>query len=292
MLIRFLAALLLSAAAGHASAEPPKPLLWKVSDADNAVYLLGSFHLLRPDDYPLSPAVYAALDDAENVVFELSPEEMNDPSLGQKMMRVAQRADGRTLQAALPAETWTRLSDYAARRNLPIERYQGFDTWFMGLLIGITEMQGLDMDPALGLDRHVAARAVAAGKAVGALETAEQQFAMFDGLSPEEQLQSLQDSLDDIDSIEQEISRMHALWRAGDATALYAMSGAEMKRDYPALYERMNVARNRAWLPEIRTLLDAGGRDDALVVVGAMHLLGEDGVVRMLRDAGYTVERL
>jgi uncharacterized protein YbaP (TraB family) len=127
---------------------------------------------------------------------------------------------------------------------------------------------------------------------VGALETAAQQFAMFDGLSPAEQLQSLQDSLGDADKMEQEIARMHALWREGDAEALHALSGAEMKRDYPALYERMNVARNRAWLPKIRDLLDAGGDDDALVVVGAMHLLGEDGVVQMLRDAGYTVERL
>lgn len=292
MTLRFLAALLLAVAAGGASAEPPKPLLWKVSDADNAVYLLGSFHLLQASDYPLSPETYAALEDAERVVFELSPQEMNDPSLGQKMAVVARRSDGQTLQASLPADTWAKLADYARLRGLPLENFQGFDAWFMGLLIGITEMQGLGLDPALGLDKHLAQRAVAAGKAVGALETAEQQFAMFDSLSPKEQLQSLQDSLDDIGVMEQEISTMHALWRAGDAAALYQATGAEMKRDYPALYERLNVARNRAWLPEIRAMLETGGSDDTLVVVGAMHLLGEDGVVQMLRDAGYTVERL
>ena len=229
MSIRFLAALLLATVAGSALAEPPKPLLWKVSDADNAIYLLGSFHLLKAGDYPLSPDAYAALDDAEKVVFELSPAEMNDPALGQKMAMVARRSDGKTLQAALPGETWAQLVEYAAKRQIALQNFQGFDTWFMGLVIGITEMQIAGLDSSLGLDKHFAERAQDAGKQVGALETADQQFAMFDGMSPAEQLQQLQDALGDVAAMEQEINRMHALWRAGDAEALFAMSGAEKK---------------------------------------------------------------
>lgn len=292
MSLRFIAALLLATVAAPAVAEPPKPLLWKVSDADNHVYLLGSFHLLKPGDYPLSPKTDAALEDAERVIFELSPEEMNDPGLGQKMAVFARRSDGRTLQASLPPETWAQLEDYARLRGMALENLQGFDTWFMGLLIGITEMQQVGLDSTLGLDKHFAARAVAAGKRVAALETAEQQFAMFDGLGPKEQLQSLQDALDDIEGMAAEIDRMHALWRAGDAEGLYAIGGAEMKAEYPDLYQRLNVARNEAWLPRVRALLDDQAEDDALVVVGALHLVGEDGLVRMLRNAGYTVERL
>ncbi|KFN47596.1 TraB/GumN family protein [Arenimonas metalli] len=292
MSIRFLATLLLATVAGSAFAEPPKPLLWKVSDADNSIYLLGSFHLLKAGDYPLSPDTYAALDDAEKVVFELSPAEMNDPALGQKMAVVAQRADGKTLQAALPGETWAQLVEYAGKRGIALQNFQGFDTWFMGLVIGITEMQIAGLDSSLGLDKHFAERAQAAGKEVGALETADQQFAMFDGMSPGEQLQQLQDALGDVAAMEQEINKMHALWRAGDGEALYALTGAEMKAEYPDLYERLNVARNRAWLPKVRAMLDQQDSDDTLVVVGAMHLLGEDGLVHLLRDAGYTVERL
>ena len=292
MSIRFLATLLLATVAGSAFAEPPKPLLWKVSDADNAIYLLGSFHLLKAGDYPLSPDAYAALDDAEKVVFELSPAEMNDPALGQKMAVVARRADGKTLQAALPQETWAQLVEYAGKRQIPLQNFQGLDTWFMGLVIGITEMQIAGLDSSLGLDKHFAERAQAAGKQVGALETADEQFAMFDGMSQAEQLQQLQDALGDVAAMEQEINRMHALWRAGDAEALYAMTGAEMKVEYPDLYERMNVARNRAWLPRVRAMLDEQESDETLVVVGAMHLLGEDGLVHLLREAGYTVERL
>ena len=70
------ALLLALAGPGCAQAEPPRPLLWKVSDADNSLYLLGSFHLLREGDYPLAASTDAAFEDAEKLVFELTPAEM------------------------------------------------------------------------------------------------------------------------------------------------------------------------------------------------------------------------
>ena len=287
-----IAALLIASTAGFAHAEPPKPLLWKVSDADNSIYLLGSFHLLKETDYPLAASTYAALDDAERVVFELSPAEMNDPALGQKMGAAAMRTDGKTLQQSLPEATWNELSAYTAKRRIPIANFQPFETWFISLLVSVTEMQALGLNPELGLDKHFGKRAVDAGKPVMGLETGDQQVAMFDGMDEKEQLQALQDTLEEVANIESEIGKMHALWRSGDGDALFAATGAEMKAEYPALYQRINVGRNRAWLPRLAGMLDDSKSDDTLVVVGAMHLLGEDGVVAMLKAKGYTVERL
>lgn len=287
-----IAALLFIASAGLAHAEPPRPLLWKVSDADNSIYLLGSFHLLKESDYPLAASTYAALEDAERVVFELAPAEMNDPALGLKMSAAARRGDGRTLQQSLPAATWDALSAYTARRGIPIANFQPFEAWFISLMVSVTEMQALGLNPELGLDKHFAQRALAAGKPVTGLETGDQQIALFDGMDEKEQLQALQDTLAEVADIESEIGRMHELWRSGDGEALFAATGADMKAEYPALYQRINVGRNRAWLPRLAGMLDDSRSDDTLVVVGAMHLLGEDGVVAMLKARGYTVERL
>lgn len=287
-----IATLLLALAAGAAQAEPPKPLLWKVSDADNSIYLLGSFHLLKDSDYPLADSTYAALEDAERVVFELSPAEMNDPALGQKMGAAAMRTDGKTLQQSLPEETWNQLLAYTTKRGLPIANFQPFEAWFISLMVSITEMQAVGLNPELGLDKHFAQRATEAGKPVSGLETGDQQIALFDGMDEKEQLQALQDTLAEVADIEAEIGRMHDLWRSGDGDALFAATGAEMKVEYPALYQRINVDRNKAWLPRLAGMLDDSDSDDTLVVVGAMHLLGEDGVVEMLKAKGYTVERL
>lgn len=286
------AALLLSLAAGVAHAEPPKPLLWKVSDADNSIYLLGSFHLLKDSDYPLADSTYAALEDAERVVFELAPAEMNDPALGQKMGAAAMRTDGTTLQQSVPEETWNQLLAFTIKRGMPIANLQRFEAWFVGLIVSLTEMQALGLDPEKGLDKHFAERAAEAGKPVSGLETGDQQIALFDGMDATQQLQYLQDTLSELANVEAEIDRMHGLWRSGDGQALYAATGAEMKAEYPALYQRINVDRNRAWLPRLAGMLDDSDSDDTLVVVGALHLLGDDGVLAMLKAKGYQVERL
>lgn len=286
------AALLLSLAAGVAHAEPPKPLLWKVSDADNSIYLLGSFHLLKDSDYPLADSTYAALEDAERVVFELAPSEMNDPALGQKMGAAAMRTDGTTLQQSVPEETWNQLLAFTIKRGMPIANLQRFEAWFVGLIVSLTEMQALGLDPEKGLDKHFAQRAAEAGKPVSGLETGDQQIALFDGMDATQQLQYLQDTLSELANVEAEIDKMHGLWRSGDGQALYAATGAEMKAEYPALYQRINVDRNRAWLPRLAGMLDDSDSDDTLVVVGALHLLGDDGVLAMLKAKGYQVERL
>lgn len=294
MRLAWIACLLcLTLLAGCARAEPPRPLLWKVSDADNSVYLLGSFHLLRKGDYPLAASTDQAFEDAESVVFELSPAEMNDPALGQMMGAAARREDGKRLQDTLAPETWRQLEAWAQRRGVPLENLQGFEAWFVSLTISLVEMQALGLDAKMGLDRHFAQRATEAGKPTEGLETGAEQIALFDGMDPRLQQQSLEDVLSDAGEMEQNINRLHALWRQGDVAGMEAETNQRMREEYPELYARINRDRNLAWLPVIRKRLDRGGEDeDVLVVVGALHLLGEDGLVRLLRDAGYTVERL
>jgi uncharacterized protein YbaP (TraB family) len=278
--------------AGAPAADPPRPLLWKVSDADNEVYLLGSFHLLKPSDYPLAATTDAAFADAEQVVFELSPADLASPDLAQAMAGAALRGDGRTLQQALPAETWAKLKTYLAARRLDPVAMQQYDAWFVSLLVALTEMQAAGLATDHGLDKHFAERTVAAGKPARGLETIDQQIALFEGMSQEQQVQSLESTLADIGDMKGVIDEMHRLWRAGDADGLFAATGAQMQAEFPALYDRMNTHRNRAWLPELQQMLEESDGDDTLVIVGAMHLLGEDGVVEGMRAAGYDVERL
>ena len=277
----------------------PVPLLWKVSDKDNAVYLLGSFHLLRPGDYPLSSDADAAFADAERVLFELSPEEMRSPALPQLMAQAAIRTDGKTLQQDLDAETWVRFEAWG-RTNQATLQQMGlspqmltvFEPWFIAVTISIVEMTKQGLDPKLGLDNHFMDQALAAGKPTGGLERAQEQIAVLDGMDATEQRQFLAESLQEAEKGAAETQRLHAAWRRGDAEELWNGMVADMRTQYPRLYQRINVDRNDAWVPKIRRILDQPGDDDALVVVGALHLLGDDGVVEKLRARGYQVERI
>ena len=284
-----LALLLGLALAAPARAEPPVPMLWKVSDADNSIYLLGAFHLLGADDYPLSKDVERAFADAEVLLFELSPEEMSSPALAGRMTEAGRRQRPGTLQQDLGPELWARLERHAAATGLPLAQLAGFDPWFVGLTIGLMEMGRQGLDPKLGLDRHFMEAAARAGKPAAGLELATTQIAVLAGMTLDEQRQLLAEALEQ--SGKEQSRDLHAAWRAGDVQRLWQDMGAEMKRDYPALYRRINIERNQAWLPKLERRL-AAGTDDVLVVVGALHLLGEDGVVELLRAKGYAVERI
>lgn len=283
-----------------AATAPPVPLLWKVASGERAVYLLGSFHLLKPGDYPLSPDVDAAFEDVGKVVFEIPPEELQSPQLAMKMGQAALRTDGTTLDSALPPETVAALGAWVEENAAQLQQMQMapqvlqmFKPWFAGLMVTIVEMTKYGLDPALGLDTHLATRATEAGKATGGLETGDQQIAFFAEMEPDQQLQFLQSALESTgEDGRREIAKLHDAWRSGDARLIWDEMALEMRNEYPQMYQRINVERNDAWVPQIEALLDGSDTGNTLVVVGALHLVGEDGVVEKLEARGYEVERI
>lgn len=281
-----------AAAVSSPAVPAPRALLWKVSDADNHLYLLGSFHILRPEDYPLPASIDAAFADAERVAFEISPEEMRSPDLPRKMMAAGTIQRGPPLAQRLRPDTLRRLEAYCRQRNLSLEQLSRFEPWMVSLVISLGEAARIGYQPGKGLDQNLIDRAQAAGKPGIGLESADDQIAALDSMTPAEQEQSLLEALDDVDGMQARMEELHADWRRGDAAAIERVMNSELKSSYPQLYQRINVARNDAWVPKLRRLLDAPGHDDTLVVVGAMHLVGPDGVVAKLRASGYRVERL
>ena len=263
--------------AACAQAEPPRPLLWKISDGDNHLYLLGSFHALKPSDYPLAASVDAAFADAERVAFEVPPAELNSPELAGKMMSAAMLPAGQSLQQKLPAPIWQELQTYCQVHGLGLAQFQTVEPWFVALVIG--------------LDHSLMDKAATAGKTTLGLESSDDQVRLFDSMSPQEQADTLAESLQD-DADPKQLDRLHGLWRAGDDKGMYGELALEFRQKYPALYRRMDTDRNDAWLPKLRAMLDNEHRRDTLVVVGSLHLLGAEGLVAKLGAAGYRVERI
>ena len=273
-------------------ATPPVPLLWKVTGpGDSRVYLLGSFHLLRAQDYPLAADVDQAFAASKRVVFELSPQDMQSPQLTQKMLQAAVRTDGTELKRDLDPATWTKLQAYATANNLPLAQLQGMKPWFVGLTITLGQFTKMGLDPNLGLDRHFMQRAAAAGKPTSGLEDIDTQVGVLSGMSAAEQQQMVAEALDQADKADAEGRKLHDAWRRGDDKLLWTSMAAQMRGQYPQLYKRINTDRNDAWVPKLQQYLQAG-QGGTLVVVGTLHLLGDDGVVEKLKAKGFTVERV
>ncbi|MBP3985817.1 TraB/GumN family protein [Pseudoxanthomonas helianthi] len=280
------------APATPAAPKPPVPLLWKVSDADNSVYLLGSFHLLKTDDYPLPKETQAAFADSESLLFELSPDALTAPDVAGKFATAAGYADGRNLQQVLPAATYAALDKLAASSGGVAGAMQAQEPWFITLAISIGIAQRLGFRPELGLDQHLMQRAAEANKPTAGLETIDAQLAALDSTPMQEQVAGLKEFVDDPKKSVADMMELHRQWRAGDVAGLNRTMREEMIAKTPQTYRLIDVARNEAWLPKIEARLSGSKSGDTLVVVGALHLLGPDGLVEKLRAKGYKVERI
>jgi len=269
-----------------------RPLLWKVSDADNDVYLLGSFHLLKADDYPMPADIDRAFDDAELLLFEVDPREMTAPETAATMQKYMAYENGQSLSKVLPKATLERLGTLVSASGGSVQALEQSEPWAvsLGLVIGVS--QALGFKPDLGLDRHLMERAAKAGKPATGLETINDQMKAMDAVPYPEQAQGLDEFLQDPKKAIQQLQDMHAWWRAGDVERLDKGMRAEMATKSPQSYKLLDVDRNNAWLPQIEKRLTGSKSDDTLVVVGALHLLGTDGLVEKLKANGYKVERV
>jgi len=281
-----------ASAAPAVAKPPPVPLLWKVSDRDNAVYLLGSFHLLKADDYPISGDIDQAFSSADRIVFEVPPEQMLDPAMAQKFLAAAGYADGRTLSQVLPATLREKFNRILAQRGASIAQFDAYEPWFVNLSLMLGVSQQMGFRPDKGLDQVLMQQAIASKKATGGLESIDLQLSVLDSTPMDEQVRSLKEFLDKPTEMPGMLSDLHNAWRDGDLAKLDTLTREEMREKTPQTYRIVNVERNDAWVPQIQQMLDGQKKGDTMVVVGALHLLGEDGVVEKLRAKGYTVERV
>jgi uncharacterized protein YbaP (TraB family) len=283
-LLASLAAALLPPAAG---ARGPG-VLWTVEGRHNTVYLLGSVHLLRAADGPLPQAAEAAYADAERIVMEV---DLDDPSVADpvamlgEMQRSALLPAGQSLRSVLGPD-YAAISRQAGEAGLELAPLDGFAPWFVATMLLQLELAERGFRPELGIEQRIAARAARDDKPIEGLETPGEQFAMLGGLPLSEQKRFLQMTLEDAGSHDEQLEQLLAAWRTGDTAALARLLG-DAYADFPELYRPLTEDRNRAWVEELDGLLD--DRDDYLVVVGALHLVGRNSVVDLLRRRGYTV---
>ena len=142
----------------------------------------------------------------------------------------------------------------------------------------------------LGEDRYQISLAVAGFSPDEIAITAEQSVVTVEGRKAEKQQREfLLYSVEDADRMTSEVDKLVAAWRLGDATQMAKLL-QEGFDEYPDLYRPLTVDRNRKWIPQIEQLLD--GRDDYLVVVGALHLVGTDSVIDLLSRKGYKIKQL
>ena len=263
--------------------------LWQVEGKDNRVYLLGSIHLLRKTDHPLSSAIFAAYDDADILFMELDMDDA-DPVADQVLAtELGLIQDNKTLRDLLGPEMYAQADVLASAVQIPLKLLEKSELWYAAVNIEIMMLMRIGFNPLYGIEYHLAEMAKRDNKEIFGFETTRQQLGFLDNLSAASQLEMFMQTLAEGAEMADTMDTLVDAWHNGDIEFLEESLLTDMQQ-YPELNKTIVVDRNLSWTERIETLLTH--RVNYLIVVGALHLVGAEGVPNLLTEQGYTVTQL
>lgn len=269
-----------------AYAEGSHHVFWEVKGRNNTVYLLGSVHMLKPDDSALPPEVLRAYEQSGSLVMELDLNSVDSEELLGSGVESTMLPEGQSLSDVLGPDLYASLVEHSKALGLEPEIMDHFQPWFAALLLEQTALGKAGLEAGAGIDEQFAQRAREDEKPIIGLETVEQQLGFFAHLSLEQQRQYLQATLKDLNTEGSDAAVMVRAWQHGDTGELERLMRKESASN-PELFRMLTTDRNRTWLPKIVALLHED--HDYLVIVGALHLVGDDGLVELLKHQGFQV---
>ena len=284
-LLSLLLPLLSLLAAGSAAADADAPFLWQVQGPKANHYLLGSVHLLPGSESELPAGIGDAYDAVDGVVCET-----DIGAIEQLQVQVALLAAARTqvgLKSEIGDKMYAQLGKFTGKLGIPAGTCDPFHAWFCAMTLEIFTYRKAGFTGDNGIDKQIYSWAEQDGKDVRWLEAPASHIGLFTGmgtaLSREFLASALDESTGDAASEPQEL--LHA-WRDNDVATIEKLD-RELKATYPEVYQHLLAQRNRNWMPQLRRILDSG--EPQMIVVGAAHLVGPDGLIAQLKARGYKV---
>lgn len=288
VLVRIAVSVLATCVASAVTAQSPpernKTFLWTISSSTATVYLLGSVHVASGDLYPLDPRIESAFWRAHTLVLETAMDSTSQVQAAQKMASAGTYPAGDSIDFHLEREVLELLHQRLKRLGTSFDTVRSFRPWLVAVILTLGEMQRLGYQPAFGIDTYFAEKAKNR-KRISALETIDEQMALFSGMSEAVQEGMLKEALTRLDELGALMKRAQWLWRTGDAKAVDELLVAPMRKEYPDLYQKLFLDRNRRMAAAVEGYLRSTG--DHFVVVGSGHLTGPEGILDLLRAQGY-----
>ena len=260
------------------------PALWQVADEDTTIYLFGTVHALPQDVEWYDGRIAGAFDASDEFVTEIDMAQAD--AAGQTIMAQAALPAGTTLRSLMTDEDRVEYEGVLTSMGMPVEALDTVEPWFAAMNLSLLPLLQAGYTPDMGVEMKLTGRAD--GKTRGALETVEQQIALFDTLPMDAQLTFLDETVEAVPRAADTLSAMVAEWAKGDADALAELMNAEM--DDPALYKRLLTDRNANWADWIESRMAQPGK--VFVAVGAGHLAGKGSVQEQLQAKGIDVTRI
>lgn len=263
------------------------PALYKISDEDTNIYVLGTIHVL-PEDYRwFDGEIKTAFEASDELVLEVvapAPDVMQGI-----VMELAVDPEGKTVRSYFDEDMKTQYESRLTSLGIPAESFDVFEPWMVSVTLSAIQISSMGLNPEVGVESVLTAAAEASDKPINGLETAAQQLGFFDDLSKQAQLDMLESGIEDWDEAPDMLNTMLSTWSQGDISGLADLLNEEMSAQ-EELQRVLLTARNVRWAEWVKTRLDTPGT--VFMAVGAGHIAGEGSLFDVLNDDGIQAVRL
>jgi uncharacterized protein YbaP (TraB family) len=263
-------------------------MVYEVSKGKRKIYLAGTIHLLRAQDFPLPAEFDEAYRRSQKIYFEADMEKVKNPAFGQRFAQAMVLPDNKTLKDILSTKNWAALQAYATKSQYPLSQTMMFNPAMLSILITLAESKKLGIGE--GVDAFYDNSARKDNKLIGELETGDEVIAYMQKFAQEDPDKIIESVLDDIDNMPTDLEQMISHWKKGDLDALDQHFNERMRKETPVVYQSLLIDRNQKWLPHIENMFTTA--EIEMVLVGGLHLSGNDGLLAQLKKSGYTVKPL
>ncbi len=268
-----------------AASAADAPFLWQVQGPRAVHYLQGSIHMLPEEASQIPPALESAYAAAEGVVFESDIAALSSPELQEQMLESAKDPAG--LRSKIKPALYQKLQKRVAEWDMPPNICDAFKAWFCAMTMEVLSATHAGFSADNGIDERFYARAQADAKSISWLEEPSQQLGLFTDMPDSLGAQFLAATLDELTDASLGPDLLVKTWQTGDVGGMEKVL-RDFRARYPEAYVRLLANRNQAWLPKLTQIIASGKTQ--LVIAGAAHWIGPDGVIAALKSRGYDVK--
>jgi uncharacterized protein len=263
---------------------PSEGVFYKVEKDNQTVYLLGSIHIGDQSLYPLNDQINIAFEEADHLAVEVDIENLDEMEFSQTVMQQGMYQDGTVLSDVVEEDVFNETLEHLSALGMNEEIVEQFQPWFVTTILSEVALQGTALTGEFGIDKHFIDRAKEKNLPIINLESVESQLASISSAPEDEQIESLEYTLESIDVYEEELTQLMHIWRSGNTDVFAQLRETDQGSNQLALNERDLLMTGK-----IEDFLNAGDGETYFVVVGAAHLAGDNSIIDLLQTRGYSV---
>ena len=274
---------------GFGSITYADPVLWKVQSERNTVYLFGSIHVADNSVYPLRPAIENAFNNSDVLVVEVDETQADQVKLNEILMTRGFYPGTETIADHINKETMQMLQRFLDQSGMPYATVARMRPGLIAITLTVARIVQLGYSPELGIDRYFILKARKNSKPIHQLESAEWQMELMLSFSDDDLM--LKHTLVSLDEMDDMFKQIMDAWKSGDHKKVEEVMLTDQLKEHPefeALFKRLFDERNITMTEKILDMLKQ--QENYFVVVGAGHLVGEQGIVSLLKKKGFHVE--